>query len=535
LQSLEVGDDTMSTSLPATTPQAPSGGANRSDDLRRILTGGYNLPIPPVVLLRLMGLGKDPNADPDDYAEVISASNSLSAKILSCVNSSWFGVRQTIRKVSQAVNMLGMVSVRVLAITHCMAAIHERFRLSEQISKRYWQASLVKAEAGRFLAEHTDPAAADEAFLVGLMQDMVLPLMHRLQNGPYEQLLDAGPMAPAEMCAMERDLFGMDHGQASAILGQTIGLPTSLCEVIGHHHDQSALTDLCDSPGLARAVHFAGLFPHVCTDWAAAEAAAAAEVIGQGIDDIGGVDQALREIGDRVRQLSAIANSVDVEELDLPGLLADATNEIAQTTTSLVGQVHSLMCNTTQVTSQLSAINAEALRLEEQTQTDGLTGVLNRLGLEQAGPHVIAQIRHRHESLMLAFADLDGFKAVNDRFGHDTGDEALKMVAMALQDVFGPAAVVGRYGGDEFVVLLGGVTDCERANVLGRTVLTAIAGGVLDEDDTPVPIGLSMGGIWCPVVSETADFRKMLVVADELMYAAKAVDAESVQIKTMMG
>ena len=93
-------------------------------------------------------------------------------------------------------------------------------------------------------------------------------------------------------------------------------------------------------------------------------------------------------------------------------------------------------------------------RLLEQAQTDPLTGVANRRAFLERAREEIARARRYGHPLSLLMADIDHFKRINDRLGHAAGDEALKRFARLLRDDLRPSDQVGRYGGEEFVVLL---------------------------------------------------------------------------------
>lgn len=93
-------------------------------------------------------------------------------------------------------------------------------------------------------------------------------------------------------------------------------------------------------------------------------------------------------------------------------------------------------------------------RTEKQADTDPLTGLLNRPGLHRAWNALTPPPGSRDGSGWLMVVDLDDFKDINDRFGHDTGDQLLLVVGRRLRDVVGSSGVVARHGGDEFIVLL---------------------------------------------------------------------------------
>jgi diguanylate cyclase (GGDEF)-like protein len=106
---------------------------------------------------------------------------------------------------------------------------------------------------------------------------------------------------------------------------------------------------------------------------------------------------------------------------------------------------------------------------------DPLTGLANRRVLDDRLGYEIARHRRHNESFAVLALDLDGFKAVNDRFGHDAGDEVLRDAARALVEAVRAQDTVVRLGGDEFCVLAP-QTDREAAAILAARVLDSLAG-----------------------------------------------------------
>ena len=105
----------------------------------------------------------------------------------------------------------------------------------------------------------------------------------------------------------------------------------------------------------------------------------------------------------------------------------------------------------------------DELLLLSQTTVDDLTRVSNRLGFNTIARHLISLCRRTKIDAEMLFFDLDGFKAVNDNFGHVAGDQLLKLFAKLLTKCFRTTDVVARLGGDEFVVLMTGTATVDAA------------------------------------------------------------------------
>ena len=126
--------------------------------------------------------------------------------------------------------------------------------------------------------------------------------------------------------------------------------------------------------------------------------------------------------------------------------------------------------------------------------------------------------RRSHVPLHIGFIDMDGMKAINDRFGHAVGDEALKDTAAVLRASFRDSDVLARVGGDEFVVLTIGADDHAMERILER--LFAAVAKANREAQRPYALSLSLGVVACDVESG-ATLDQMIEEADRRMYQAK--------------
>jgi diguanylate cyclase (GGDEF)-like protein len=160
--------------------------------------------------------------------------------------------------------------------------------------------------------------------------------------------------------------------------------------------------------------------------------------------------------------------------------------------------------------------------------TDPLTGLLHRESFPLISQQVLDDARSRDRILALLFVDLDGFKIINDTWGHESGDVVLQKTAARMTHTVRNNDICFRMGGDEFVILLCTISDRMHSCLVSRRLISAISEPIPLPSGNQAKVGASIGIATFP--TDGSEIEELLHKADEAMYLAKKLGKNNYQL-----
>jgi len=220
-------------------------------------------------------------------------------------------------------------------------------------------------------------------------------------------------------------------------------------------------------------------------------------------------------IGDVSKKLSQSDDLVSINQA--VETLMQASNPMQTDLTRSRDDLLSQSEQVQQAQAKIEALETELSSLSEQVRVDQLTGVLNRRGMDEAFATEIARADRSDTPLSIALLDIDNFKQLNDNYGHDVGDDALKHLAEVVKSTVRPTDVVTRFGGEEFVILLPD-TALEQASKSLKRLQRELTKAFFMANQAQLVITFSAGAALYRKGEAAAD---LLHRADQAMYLAK--------------
>lgn len=461
------------------------------------------LPSLPKIALQIVEIAKSPDPDLREVTLAIQCDPALCAQFLKISNSIIFGFGKKTLDIAGAISKLGLNMVQSVALGFYLKPSKSQGNAWDCMLQKYWWRSLVQACAAEELGLMIDEKNASQYFLGGLLQDIGILAILRTNESSYAETI-ASCDRP-DFLEIEKAAVGFDHVEVGVGLFEKWGIDPELTRSIGLHHNPISASQLKNESNIRVAMRTASLFADKLFSkvpgnrFYAENSQLELELLlkNRFEFDLSTEDELFEDVE---RRIVGIGHAFSIKIGDIPSS-------------------EELLLAASEMLSQLAVKSMMNRSTDDQSIRDPMTGLYNRRKLDEVE---IAKIDHM-DSVGVLFIDVDQFKVINDSFGHQSGDDAICLVADALKEAVRDNDVVIRYGGDEFVVILKNVSDESLAHVAHR-IATQLEQSC-KSNSVQSTITLSIGGVH-EELSKFESVRdnhinKLIERADHAMYEAK--------------
>ena len=189
------------------------------------------VPAMPNVIVHALNVMKDPDSSTKELAKIISYDQSLSTKVLTLVNSAYYGFPKQITSITQAISLIGMSKAKNIIVTVAM-----RPMLTNQGTKELWKHSITTAVGCEYMAKSLKIMDADEAFVIGFLHDLGKVVLNLKDAKLYEKVRET-TRTGSNILETEQVYFGTDHCQMGSLLAKKWQLPLLINNAIKYHHE----------------------------------------------------------------------------------------------------------------------------------------------------------------------------------------------------------------------------------------------------------------------------------------------------------
>src|SRR5579871_1271336 len=200
------------------------------------------LPTLPAIAVQVLELVRDPEAQIPQLARLISKDPALASKILRTVNSSLYARPTKVSKLTQALALLGLQTVRVLVLGFSLVRNLKNYMNKGFRPLDYWRRAIYSATAALTLAQRTQPEIQEEAFVAALLMDMGMLVLDEVVGEPYGRINEKA-RTHSDLARLEEQSLQGTHAEASSVLAEAWGLPRTLSVPMKFHHKPAAAED----------------------------------------------------------------------------------------------------------------------------------------------------------------------------------------------------------------------------------------------------------------------------------------------------
>ncbi|MCF6265485.1 MAG: GGDEF domain-containing protein [Desulfuromusa sp.] len=489
------------------------------NQIQVLIAEEITLPSPPAIAVQILNTVQKEDAALGELVKIISADPALTGKMLQLANSGFYAIKNEVTSIDRALSVLGTNVIKNIALSFVIATdLHEEKQTGFDFDD-YWRRSVTSAVAADLLTQQLGQKD-DDIFVTALLHNIGMLAIFMHKRDEYSELLHESCMSDQSLIALEQSKYNFDHQQVGMTLIQKWGLPRSISDPIGYHHNPDSA--LGNDQKTAQILYFADQFAAIYNETDTAEKVRLLQ--GELAEQYSLTSDQIRSLLDDVAEKSVeILKTFEIEPGDMKPyseMLQKANEELGRLNLSyeqLVIELKEAKAKSDRLANELRDAN---LRLNDLAYTDALTGLYNHRYFQDNLSSELLRASRYHSSLSLIIFDIDHFKKVNDTYGHPAGDEVLKKISKAVQKIVRPSDIVARYGGEEFAVILP-ETDITGVKVFAARLRRCVEGVITTVDEQQIMVTISVGGTtFSPEQSETSK-NILIQTADRGLYISK--------------
>jgi diguanylate cyclase (GGDEF)-like protein len=480
---------------------------NNFKKIERLFLGSENLPTLPGIAAKVIEAFQKQEPDIQEIGDILSTDPPLTARILKIVNSAFCSLPTKVTSVHHAIKLLGITAVKNLALSFATINAFQSDQ-SELIDyKLFWKNSLIGATAAKLIAEKLEPSFSEDAFFLGLLQDIGILIQVHCMPRQYALVLKEIDKNSNIQPQAESRVLGFNHQEIGEYLTKSWGLPNTFYLPIGYHHNPDKLPSAPSNIlKLTRILHLSSLFIGLLNDnnramsfWELKETVEnfkfSTEI---------NVDEIWNGICKNTQQIFPIFD-IEVGRDEYIQIIETARAELAKLSVEM--------------TNNFLEQSKEIEILKQQVTCDSMTQLFNHHHFRQLLQNELTRAERYSRPLSLIFSDIDHFKSINDNFGHLAGDRVIKSLASKLKMETRESDHVARYGGEEFAIILT-ETNIEDAKVTAERLRAAIESMEITYGDKTISTTMSFGVAGLPD-NKKASLDELIRQADRALYRAK--------------
>ena len=496
--------------------------------VEKLLKDDIRLPSPPAIAVRILDLVKKNNFSFRQLAKIIHSDPALASRILRLANSSCYGMPKNVSNFETAVALLGGDALKNIALSFIIAQGFQGKKGGRFDFDILWRRAVTSAVAGQLLAAEVG-LKSDDVFITALLQDIGIGAMFLLRENEYLAVLDERAVSGRALSAVEKEFFDCDHPEVGAALLEKWGLPESVYVPIRYHHDPEKapleLQPLCRviqaSDRLSAVYYGSGCVRNV-------------RIAKQLLMETFQLDEArsMRLIDAVVHESDEVLAQFEIQgetPLSYSQLLEKANDELRRLNISsqmLVVEYREAKKRADQLAAELQTANT---KLREAAFRDNLSGLYNHRFFYESHVGELESSKRNSTPVSVILFDVDNFKAINDSYGHQTGDMALQMIGDYLLRTSRAADIPARLGGDEFAILLRN-TPLEGARIRAKSICDEV--GAIPVTCKGVNIGITVSvGVASDIQRGPITKSRLIDLADKALYESKNTGRNRVTIQ----